>query len=131
MLVLDGDVLVSRAFLGERDWRLDRRLPIDLSIRDRIAPEQRIAGREAMIDACLREVLLGRLSEGELILAHAATERSAVGSRKQDVEVLRDRRVQLYRSAGQDAAPRIVIRDRREAGDAQTLDESFVGAKEE
>src|SRR5207247_1105078 len=119
------------AFLGERYGRLDRRLTIDLSIRNRIAAEKAVAGCEPVIDACLCEVLAGRLFERELILAHAATERSAVGSRKQDVEVPRDRRVQLHRPAGQDAAARVVIGNSREPRDAQPLDESFIGAEEE
>src|SRR5262245_17348081 len=131
MLVFDGDVLVSRAFLRERDRRLDGRLAIDLSIGDRVAAEQRIAGCEAMIDAALREVLVGRLRERELQLAHAAAERSPVGLRKEDIEISRDRWMELHRAAGEDAAPRVVVRDRRETCHAEPFDESFIGNEEE
>src|SRR4029453_2476382 len=131
MLVLDGDVLVSRAFLRERDRWLDGRLPIDLSVGDRVAAEQRIAGCEAMIDATLREVLVGRLPECELQLAHAAAKRSPVGSRKEDIEISRDGWMQLHQTGGEDAAARIVIRHSCETCDAEPFDESFIGNEEE
>ena len=84
-----------------------------------------------MIDAQLVEVLVGRLRVGKQVLRGAAAERAAVGAREQRVEISRNRRVQRDRPARQHAAPRIVVGHRGDAGDAEPLDQAFVGAEEE
>src|SRR5262245_17680104 len=83
-----------------------------------------------MIDPALREVLVGRLRERELQLAHTAAKRSAIGSRKEDIEISRNGRMQLHRTGGEDAAPRVVIRDSRQTCDPKPLDQPLVGDEE-
>lgn len=87
MLMLDRQVLVARMFPRDRDWRLVGRLSIDLAIVERIPAEQVVAALETVIDAPLREVLVGRLRPREEVFGSPAAERAAVGTRKERLEI--------------------------------------------
>src|SRR6185295_10073711 len=94
MAVLDGQVLVACLFLGEHNGRLERRLPIDVSIVEGVPAKERVATLEAVIDSTLGEVLVGRLRLREPILGGPSTKRSSVGAGKQRVEIGGNSRVQ-------------------------------------
>src|SRR5438128_9756592 len=94
MVVLHGQVLVARPFLGEHDRRLKSRLPIHMSIVEGVPAKERVATLETVIDSTLDEVLVGRLHLRESILGRPSTKRSSVGARKQQVEIGGDSRVQ-------------------------------------
>ena len=76
-----------------------------------------------MIDPDLPEVLVGRLGRREKVFRSASAERPSVGVWKQRVEVRGDRGVDRDGSSRQDAHTRVVVRNRRHAGDAEPLDE--------
>ena len=131
MLFLEGQVLVARALLREGDRRLVDRLPVDVAVAEGVAPEERVGGRETVVDPSLREVLVGRLRAREQILAHAARQPAAVRKRKERVEIGGKGRVKLDGSPRQDAMAGVPVRDKRDSGDAEALDQRFVGREEE
>ena len=69
-----------------------------------------------MIDASLGEILVGGLSPREQVLGRAAAERVTVRTRKQRVEVRRDRRMESDRAGRQNAHSRVVIGNSGDAG---------------
>ena len=58
-----------------------------------VTHEHVVARRKPMVDASLKEMLVGGLRVREQILGRAASERCAVRAREQQVEIRRDRRM--------------------------------------
>ena len=129
--MLDGQILIPRMFFRDRDGRLVRRHAIDFPVVEGVPREERVAAVEPVIDAHLREVLVGRLRVREEVLGGAAPERSAVRARKQRVEVRRHGGMQRHRPARQDALSRVVVGHRRHAGHPEPFDQRFECAEVE
>src|SRR5713226_3070932 len=90
-----------------------------------------------MIDAALREVLIRRLRACEQMLRLAASERSPVGQREQQIEVLRNGRIQrnlpqcgVCGAGRQQTLSGVKVGHGRYARDAQPLDQRLKGAEE-
>ena len=131
VLPFAGHVGIPRGFFDDRDRRLVRRDARHVAAIVRHPPEEAVGGRHPVIDPQLIQVLVGGLGFGEQVFGAAVAERAAVGAREQDVEISRHRGMQRDRTAGDDAAPRIIVWNRRDAGDAETLDQAFIGAEKE
>ena len=84
-----------------------------------------------MVDAALREVLIGRLRPRKQIFGRASAKVSAVRRRKECVDKRRYGRMQSHAGTPwKDALPGILVRHGSQAGDAEPLNQAFVGSKE-
>ena len=130
-LMLHRDIGIARLLVDVRDRRLVRRNPHDVGPVVRRAHEKAVRGRRAVIDAQLKEMLVGRLRLREEVLGSAAAERTTVGAWKQRLEIGGNRRMQRDGTARQNATTRVIVRNGGDPGHAKTLDEPFVRAEKE
>ena len=131
MLLFDSDILITRAFFGERIWGRARRPTVYFAVVESIAAKQCVAFGEVLVYANLNEVLVSRLHAREKIFSSAAAKVVAVRVRKQLVHKYCRLRIHRERRlTRQDPLSRVIIRDRCESGNPQPLNKRFISGKE-